>query len=486
MPYPDLTDCTASELADLIRGKQLSPVEVTAHFLERISRYNDELRAFITTAPEHAMAEAHRAEAAVIAGDALGPFHGVPIGIKDLSDTKGIRTTYGSLLFGENVPTHDNIAVERIRASGAIIAGKTNTPDFGWKGTTESTIIGACANPWDTSRTSGGSSGGAAAALAARLLPLCDGSDAGGSIRIPSSFCGTYGIKPTMGRVPAGYTRPGWGMLSQNGPLATNVRDAAMMLNVLAGPDQRDARALPSAPPDFTAALEHPTVAGLRIAWSPAMDDQPVDAEVRSLTQAAAGVFETLGADVEEDAPLISTEDAIWAFSTMMLTDMALTLGPAIEAGQGDFLPAQLLKWLTQAMTWPATRYSQALHLREWHRQRFDETLRAVRSTRDAHDGDSRLPYRTQPENNRWARRSSGLGVHSLLPARQPHRTARRQHPLRIHRGRPARRPYADRTHGRRGDDPARVCGARGCPAMVAQAAARVPLTPRWSIPPTA
>ena len=373
MPYLDLTDCTASELASLIRDKQLSPVEVTAHFLERISRYNDELRAFITTAPEHAMAEAHRAEAAVIAGDALGPFHGVPIGIKDLSDTKGIRTTYGSLLFGENVPTHDNIAVERIRASGAIIAGKTNTPDFGWKGTTESTIIGACANPWDTSRTSGGSSGGAAAALAARLLPLCDGSDAGGSIRIPSSFCGTYGIKPTMGRVPAGYTRPGWGMLSQNGPLATNVRDAAMMLNVLAGPDQRDARALPSAPPDFTAALEHPTVVGLRIAWSPTMDEQPVDAEVRSLTQAAAGVFETLGADVEEDAPLISTEDAIWAFSTMMLTDMALTLGPAIEAGQGDFLPAQLLKWLTQAMTWPATRYSQALHLREWHRQRFDD-----------------------------------------------------------------------------------------------------------------
>ena len=238
MPYPDLTDCTASELADLIRGKQLSPVEVTAHFLERISRYNDELRAFITTAPEHAMAEAHRAEAAVIAGDALGPFHGVPIGIKDLADTKGIRTTYGSLLFGENVPTHDNIAVERIRASGAIIAGKTNTPDFGWKGTTESTIIGACANPWDTSRTSGGSSGGAAAALAARLLPLCDGSDAGGSIRIPSSFCGTYGIKPTMGRVPASYARPGWGMLSQSGPLATNVRDAAMMLNVLAGPDR--------------------------------------------------------------------------------------------------------------------------------------------------------------------------------------------------------------------------------------------------------
>ena len=486
MPYPDLTDCTAYELADLIRGKQLSPVEVTAHFLERISRYNDELRAFITTAPEHAMAEAHRAEAAVIAGDALGPFHGVPIGIKDLSDTKGIRTTYGSLLFGGNVPTHDNIAVERIRASGAIIAGKTNTPDFGWKGTTESTIIGACANPWDTSRTSGGSSGGAAAALAARLLPLCDGSDAGGSIRIPSSFCGTYGIKPTMGRVPAVYARPGWGMLSQSGPLATNVRDAAMMLNVLAGSDPRDARALSSAPPDFTAALEHPTVAGLRIAWSPAMDDQPVDAEVRSLTQAAAGVFETLGADMEEDAPLTSTEDAIWAFSTMMLTDMALTLGPAIEGGQGDFLPAQLLKWLTQAMTWPANALLPGLAPARVAPAAVRRPLRAVRPASDAYDGDSRLPYRTQPENDRWARRSSGLGLHSLLPARQPHRTTRRQHPLRIHRGRPARRPHADRTHGRRGDDPARVCSVRGRAAVVAQAPARVPLTPRWSIPPTA
>ena len=139
MPASDLTSCSAAELAALIRTKQVSPVEVTAHFLERIARYDNELNAFITTVPEMAMAQAHRAEAAVIAGDPLGPLHGVPIGVKDLDATTGIRTTYGSILHGDHVPERDDIAVERIRASGAIIVGKTNTPDFGWKGTTEST-----------------------------------------------------------------------------------------------------------------------------------------------------------------------------------------------------------------------------------------------------------------------------------------------------------------------------------------------------------
>ncbi len=373
MPASNLTSCSAAELAALIRTKQVSPVEVTAHFLERIARYDNELNAFITTVPEMAMAQAHRAEAAVIAGDPLGPLHGVPIGVKDLDATKGIRTTYGSILHGDHVPERDDIAVERIRASGAIIVGKTNTPDFGWKGTTESTAAGACANPWDTSRTSGGSSGGSASALAARLAPICNGSDAGGSIRIPASFCGIYGIKPTAGRVPHDYSRrPGWEPLMQNGPLATSVRDAALLLNALSGPDGRDARAIREFPPDFTAAVENPSVAGLRIAWSPAMDDQPVDPEVRAAAQAGVGVFEELGAAVEEAAPAVTTDDAIWTFVTIMLTDLSLTLGPVIEAGQGDFLPSRLLKWLTDASSWPAKRYSRALHDLTWHRRWFD------------------------------------------------------------------------------------------------------------------
>ena len=373
MPASDLTLCSAAELATLIRTKQVSPVEATAHFLERIARYNGELNAFITTSAESAMAQAHRAEAAVIAGEELGPLHGVPIGVKDLDATKGVRTTYGSILHLDHVPERDDIVVERIRESGAIIVGKTNTPDFGWKGTTESTAAGACGNPWDPALTSGGSSGGSASAVAARLAPICNGSDAGGSIRIPASFCGVYGIKPTAGRAPNDYTRrPGWEPLLQNGPLANTVRDAAILLNALAGPDDRDARSLRDAPPDFAAAARSPRAVGLRVAWSPAMDGQPVDPEVRALTASAVRALEEAGADVEEAAPAITTDEAIWTFVTIILTDMSVRLGPIIEAGQGDFLPSLLLKWLTDAASWPAARYSQAMHNLTWHRYWFD------------------------------------------------------------------------------------------------------------------
>lgn len=374
MPGFELSDLTAAELASLIRAKQVSPVEVTSHFLDRIARYDRELNAFITTVPELAIANAHRAEAAVIAGDPLGPLHGVPIGIKDLDATKGIRTTFGSFLYGENTPDYDSIAVERIKASGAIIAGKTNTPDFGWKGTTENLLTGACANPWNTARTSGGSSGGSAAAVAARLVPVCNGSDAGGSIRIPSSFCGTYGLKPTTGRIPTDYTRAqGWGPLTQNGPITTTVRDAALLLTALAGPDGRDPRSITEFPIDFQNAIENPIVKELRIAWTPSMDDQPIDPDVRTVTTASVAVFEQLGAVVEEATPAVATEDAIWTFATLMHTELALTLGPAVTAGEGDFLPSRLLKWITDAMTWPATRYTQALRELEWHRHWFNE-----------------------------------------------------------------------------------------------------------------
>ena len=194
-----LTNATAVQLAQLIRDRQLSPVDVTAHFLDRIQAHEPELNAFVTVASEHAMMEARRAEAAVLSGDALGPLHGVPIAIKDLNATKGIPTTYGSLLQRDNVPEQDDIVVERVRAAGAVIVGKTTTPEYGWKGTTESLLTGATTNPWDTTRTPGGSSGGSAAAVSARDVPIATGSDGGGSIRIPASFCGIYGIKPTFG-----------------------------------------------------------------------------------------------------------------------------------------------------------------------------------------------------------------------------------------------------------------------------------------------
>ena len=369
----DLTYMPAWQLAELVRSKRLSPVEATSHFLQRIEAYDPLLNAYITVVAEQALTAAYAAEAAVMAGDTLGPLHGVPIAIKDLSATRGIRTTYGSLLYKDRVPDHDDIPVERIRQAGALILGKTNTPEFGWKATTENLLTGPCRNPWDPGRTSGGSSGGSAAALAAGLSPLATGSDAGGSIRIPASFCGVYGLLPTFGRVPTAYDGPGgWRALSQTGPIANNVRDAALLLQVLAGPHSRDATSLPEPPPDFLAATVAPSVQGMRIAWSPRLDARPVDPEVARAAAAAARTFQGMGASVEESNPELVSDTLREVFATLLLTDLAIGLGPTLAAGHGDKLPRTLMEWATTAAAWPATRYAAHLRELEWHRRRME------------------------------------------------------------------------------------------------------------------
>ena len=387
MSSDDLTRTPAWRLAELIRSRKLSPVEVTAHFLERIAAENPRLNVYITVAEEQAMEAARNAEAQAMTGETLGPLHGVPIAIKDLTATKGLRTTYGSLLLKEHVPDRDAILVERIRSAGAIILGKTNTPEFGWKATTENLLTGACRNPWDTGRTSGGSSGGSAAALAAGLCPLATGSDAGGSIRIPSSFCGVYGLKPTFGRVPTSLEGPGgWRGLSQNGPMANNVRDAALLLQLLSGPDPRDAACIQDQPPSFdsalgdsalgASALQAPSLRDMRIAWSPNLDGRPVDPEVRRITAEAVEAFSQMGASVEEAVPELHSEHLVELFSTFLLTDLAIALKPALDAGQGHLLPPILVEWITEAASWPATRYASHLRELEWHRQRMDAFFR--------------------------------------------------------------------------------------------------------------
>ena len=233
------------------------------------------------------MVEAHRAEAAVIAGDELGPLHCVPFGIKDLNATKGIRTTYGSLLFGDNVPQNDDIVSERIRASGAIIVGKTNTPDFGWKGTTESTIAGPCVNPWDTTRTSGGSSGGSGGARGAARSAL-QWRRRGRLHPHPREFLRRVRHQARrMTRAQRLHRRHELGRTFAERPHVTNVRDSALLLSILAGPDARDPRSLGQPEQDYLAAIEAPSVEGMRIAWGGAMDDQPIDPQVLALAQAA-------------------------------------------------------------------------------------------------------------------------------------------------------------------------------------------------------
>ena len=305
----------ASELRELIADKRVSPVEVTELYLNRIDAMNAKLSAYLTITHDEAMRSAKAAEQAVVRGEALGPLHGVPISIKDLEMTAGVRTTGGSLVYEDRVPDEDSIAVERVRNAGAVILGKTNTPEFGLLGTTENRLGDHCRNPWNPERTTGGSSGGAGAALAAGLCSAATGSDGGGSIRIPCSFCGVYGIKPTQGRVPryAGGGSPAIvNLFSQSGPMTRTVRDSALLLQVLTGYDPRDAGSLRDTPPNFLAAVDT-DVNGLRIAWSPDYGYAAVESEVVEVASEAAQVFEELGCSVEDsDLALDSPFDAFW------------------------------------------------------------------------------------------------------------------------------------------------------------------------------
>ena len=279
----DLIRKDTTELAGLISSRQVSPVELTEACLRRIDALNPTLNAFLTVCGDEAMESAREAEKS--AGPDMPPLHGIPVAVKDLEATKGIRTTFGSLAFKDNVPDEDSIIVERLRKAGAIVLGKTNTPEFGQSTSTENRLGDDCRNPWDTGRTSGGSSGGSGAALAAYICSLATGSDGGGSIRVPAAFCGVYGIKPTHGRVPS--KDGGWALFSDSGPMSRSVRDAALMLNQISGHDSRDSLAIRSAPPDFLEALDG-EVRGLRVAWSSDLGYGVVDEEVLIKTRETA------------------------------------------------------------------------------------------------------------------------------------------------------------------------------------------------------
>ena len=260
----------ATKLLELIAAKQVSPVELAELFFERIARLDPQIDSFLLVTRDLAMRQAQAAEDAVMRGDRLGALHGLPLPIKDTQMTAGVRTTMGSVVHADRVPERNAAVVERVLNAGAVMIGKTNVPEFGMVGTCENSLGVLGRNPWDTGRTPGGSSGGAAAAVAACLCPAATGSDGGGSLRIPANFCGVYAIKPTQGRV-SGYTGLGGppmpNIFSQPGPLARTVRDAALLLQVMAGFDRRDQASIRQAPPDFLAATER-DIDGLRIGWS--------------------------------------------------------------------------------------------------------------------------------------------------------------------------------------------------------------------------
>ncbi len=296
----DLAFTPASRLLEMMDAGEVSSVELTEMYLRRIEEFNPRLNAYLTVSADEAMAQAREADAARARGE-RAPMLGIPTSIKDLEATKGIRSTMGSLVFDGMVPDRDSVLVERVKAAGAVILGKTNTPEFGLLGVTQNRLGDPCCNPWDPTRTSGGSSGGAAAAVIAGLSSVAPGTDGGGSVRLPSSFCGLYGLKPTLGRVPraGGFGKPSPNLTSQAGPMARTVRDAALLLQVLAGHDSRDPSSLRSATPDYSAGLGQ-SIQGLRIAWSPDLGYCPVDPQVLEATASAAQMFQEFGCVVEE------------------------------------------------------------------------------------------------------------------------------------------------------------------------------------------
>ena len=322
---PDVAHTTAAGIARRIRDGDLSPVEVVDAVLERIEARNDRTNAFVTVTDERAREAAKRAERAAETGDELGPLHGVPVAVKDLDDVAGVRTTYGSKLYEDNVAEENSPFVDRLLDAGAIVVGKTNTPEFGLGCTTHNRVVGPTGTPFAPDRVSGGSSGGAGAALADGLVPLAQGSDTGGSIRTPASFCGVYGLKPTFGRVARVDDRNAFGdhtPFSHTGPLARTVEDAALMLDVMAGPHPLDPFSLPEPEVEYAAATRR-SVEGVSVAYSPDLGIYPVDPRVRETVDDAVGAFEEAGASVERvdlDPDLTHEEvlDAYYSFATVL------------------------------------------------------------------------------------------------------------------------------------------------------------------------
>jgi len=302
MDATELCFTPATDLDRLIRTRAVSPVEVTRAVLARIERLNPQLNAFLTVTADLALAQAKSAEARARRGARPGPLDGIPFSIKDLEATAGIRTTSGSKWFVQHVPDQDGAVAARLRKTGGVLLGKTNTPNFGHKDCCDNLIGPPCRNPWKLDRTSGASSGGAGAAVAAGLGPIAHGSDGAGSIRIPAALCGIFGFKPSFGRIPYAPSADYWAARSHNGTMTRTVRDGALLLEALAGPDPRDPLTI-DAPPERYLALCDGDLAGLRVVWSADLGYAPVDPEVRKLCEAAARRFADFGSTLEARDP---------------------------------------------------------------------------------------------------------------------------------------------------------------------------------------
>jgi amidase len=322
----ELCDLSAIELVARMRRKDVSAREVMTAHLARIERVNPKVNAVVTLVAERAMADAARADERLARGEAAGILHGLPVAHKDLLDTAGIRTTRGSPFYRDNVPASDAVIVTRMRAAGAITCGKTNTPEFGAGSQTFNTVFGATRNPYDLTKTCGGSSGGAAVALACGMVPIADGSDTGGSLRNPAAFCNVVGLRPAPGRVPR--TAGSWSALSVAGPMARSVADVALFLSAMAGPDAASPLSIAEDPGQFRAPLGR-DFKGARVAWWRGLGGIPFEPEIRQIVDANRRVFEGLGCVIEEAEPDFAGVDE--AFPALRFADNYPQYAPLVR-----------------------------------------------------------------------------------------------------------------------------------------------------------
>ncbi|MEC5200348.1 amidase [Arthrobacter sp. PL16] len=335
-----LHELSAVELTGAIRRREVSAREALEAHFDRIDAVNGPINAVITEDRQGATALAEAADELIMSGADVPPLHGLPMTHKDTHNTKGLRTTQGSPIFRDFVPTFDDLIISRLKSAGVVTTGKTNVPEFAAGSHTFNEVFGTTVNPYDTSRSAGGSSGGVAASIAARIQPLGDGSDMGGSLRVPASFCNVVGYRPSIGVVPSLPTRNAWAWLARNGLMARDVEDIALGMTAIAGPDSAMPYAYPIAG-SFGASLQR-DLAGLRIGWSPDFGlGVPVDLEVLRVLEGQLQVFTDLGAIVEEAAP--DLRDADQVFGTTRAFDFVLGLGELVEK-HGDAIKPEI-RW---------------------------------------------------------------------------------------------------------------------------------------------
>ncbi len=387
---------SAVEMARLIRAKKLSAREALAAHMKQIDRVNPKVNAIVTLVPEMAAEAAARADEMQAHKETLGPLHGLPVAHKDLFETRGIRTTFGSPLYKDYIPTQDDIVVDRMRRAGAITIGKTNTPEFGSGSQTFNSVFGATRNPYDLTKTCGGSSGGAAVALACGLVPVANGSDAGGSLRNPAAFCNVVGFRPSIGRVPNPKSAFGWFTLSTSGCLGRSVADLAFALSTIAGPDSRAPLSI-NEPGELFARPLGRSFKGVRVAWFKDLGGVPFDPRVRAVVDAHRATFESLGCIVEQAEPDFAPAEI--SFRTLRAWNSATTYGDRLREHPDAFkdtLKAEIEEGLR--LTGADVARAETAHSQLWRRfQAFLEKYEYfVLPTTQLPPFDVNSPYPTQ------------------------------------------------------------------------------------------